>query len=669
MRVHKLLLIGLSGIAMLAQPETGRYIVELTDEPAAVLQAAQMRRQPGQRAGAISDSAEVRARRAAIRAGQQRMARAVAARGGRVVGSVDTALNALFVSMDPAAAENVRQLPGVLRVSKERVFSAKLDRVLALSKLPEAWAKIEGGSSAAGFGMRVAILDSGIDTGHPGFNDKGFTPPDGFPKVSGPNNEKYVSNKVIVVRSYEALAAGDGYGTDGVDMNGHGTNAACASACVLHAFNANGAKLLAGAAPGAFLGAYKVLGNDGSGSDAMILKGIDDAMKDGFDVLNLSLGSDIPSDPAGDSQVKALNAAVDAGYIVCVAAGNAGPDENTMNSPGTAEKVITVGSSSSDRAITAEGLKDLDPNRMSDFSSRGPNPGPGLKPDMVAVGDNFLTADSREKGGEAHTITQGTSFATPTVAGAAALLKAARPGLTAAQYQSILINSSSEIKLASGKQAPVRHQGAGRLDMAAALEMPLAFSPSSVKFGIGPATADVSRTITVTNLTPESVTLAFSVRSFDGVQAATIGGPASVELPSKGSTAVSLRFSGAGLAGGEYHGVLLVKNSKNNVEGRIPYWYGVRSQATAITMLEYKGGGTAGTVTELYARVVDGAGIDVPGAQISAVTDTAGAKIGPVLEVDGKPGVINIEVTLAPGENKVVLTSGAVSRTLTMTGN
>jgi hypothetical protein len=401
----------------------------------------------------------------------------------------------------------------------------------------------------------------------------------------------------------------------------------------------------------------------------MILKGIDDAMKDGFDVLNLSLGSDTPSDPAEDSQVKALNAAVDAGYIICVAAGNAGPDENTMNSPGTAEKVITVGSSSSDRELTAEGPKELDPNRLSSFSSRGPNLGPGLKPDMVAVGDNFVTADSREKGGEAHTITQGTSFATPTVAGAAALLKAARPGFTAAQYQSLLINSASEIKLADGKPAPVRHQGAGRLDMMAALDMPLAFSPTSVKFGVGGDTTDATREITITNLTEEQITLELAVRSFDDSPAARIDGPSKLDLPSKGSATVRLRFSASGLAGGEYQGVLLVKNSKGPVEGRVPFWYGVRSEAKGITMLEYKGEGSAGQVTELYARVVDGAGLDVPGATLTAATDTPGAEIGAIAQVEGKPGVINVEVKLAPGENTIVLTAGAVTRTLKMTGN
>jgi subtilisin family serine protease len=190
----------LCGFALSAQPISGRYIVEMTDAPASALQAALMKRQPGQRTRAVSQSPAILARRAVIAAAQQRMAQTIQARGGRVVGSVDTALNALFVQMDEAAAEILRRLPGVLRVSNDRVFRAKLDRVLALSKVPESWARLNGGADGAGSGIRIAILDSGIDTGHPGFNDANFTAPEGFPKVSGANNEKYATDKVTSVR-------------------------------------------------------------------------------------------------------------------------------------------------------------------------------------------------------------------------------------------------------------------------------------------------------------------------------------------------------------------------------------------------------------------------------------------------------------------------------------
>jgi subtilisin family serine protease len=653
----------LSVASLGAQTLPGRYIVELAGEPAASTQAEALRARPGRRTAELADAPEVVARRAAIGAAQQRTARAIQARGGRVLGAVDTALNALFVQIDDRQAGALARIPGVLRVSAERRVHARLDRVLALSKVPEAWQRI-GGAEKAGSGIRVAILDSGIDAGHPGFNPEGFTAPEGFPKVSSAANEKYVTAKVIVARSYEDLAGDEGYGTDGIDKNGHGTNAACAAACVIHAFNQAGAQI-AGAAPRAYLGAYKVLGNNGGGSEAAILKGIDDAMKDGFDVLNLSLGTDMPGDPDNDAQVKALNAAVDAGYIVAVAAGNAGPDENTINSPGTAAKVMTVGSSSSDRAVGAEGLEAIDPNRLSDFSSRGPNPGSALKPDLVAVGDNFLTAQTREKGGEAYTITQGTSFATPTVAGAAATLKGARPGLTAAQYQSLLVNSASPIVLAAGGPAPIRHQGAGRMNLDAALQLPVAFAPTSLKIGVGGDAADWSGEVTVTNVTDAPVTLTAAVQPFADTVGPVMSSPDTVELAGKESAVISLKFAGSGLAG-EHQGVIVVKNNRNEVEARVPYWYGVRSAAKAITLLEFKGEGS-GTIV-FGARVVDGAGIDVPDAELAVTTDTPGAAVSEVARLDGKPGVFGVALTLAAGENSFVFRSGEVSRTVTITG-
>ena len=105
MRYTRLLLFaGSVGLGIFAQPIADRYIVELMEEPAAVLQASLMQRSPGRRVADISGLPEVTARRAAIRASQQVMARAITARGGRVLGETDTALNALFVQMDDGAA-------------------------------------------------------------------------------------------------------------------------------------------------------------------------------------------------------------------------------------------------------------------------------------------------------------------------------------------------------------------------------------------------------------------------------------------------------------------------------------------------------------------------------------------------------------------------------------
>jgi minor extracellular serine protease Vpr len=106
---------------------------------------------------------------------------------------------------------------------------------------------------------------------------------------------------------------------------------------------------LSGIAPKAYLGNYNVFpGNVLSASSHDIAKAVDAAVADGMDVLNLSLGGTAKPD---DVLVNAVNAAVDAGVVVAIAAGNAGPGVGTVESPGIADKVITVGASTNPHFI------------------------------------------------------------------------------------------------------------------------------------------------------------------------------------------------------------------------------------------------------------------------------------------------------------------------------
>ena len=116
-----------------------------------------------------------------------------------------------------------------------------------------------------------------------------------------------------------------------LDDQGHGTH--CASIAA-----GNGA--LKGVAPEATLMAYKVLDSTGSGWDDDIIAGIEKAVLDGADVISISLGGG--GDP-DDAMSKAVDAAVDSGVVVAVAAGNEGPYNGTVGSPGCARKAITVG--------------------------------------------------------------------------------------------------------------------------------------------------------------------------------------------------------------------------------------------------------------------------------------------------------------------------------------
>ncbi|MBK9168610.1 MAG: S8 family serine peptidase [Bryobacterales bacterium] len=637
------------GVAQ-AQTISGRYILELAGEPAATYAA--------KRGGTRQAATE---RREALAAEQQQVRRAVMRLGGDVRDSVDTVFNGLFVRVSDDRLAELRQLPGVARVHPVRQVRARLDGALTIHKVPDAWGRV-GGYAQAGAGMKIAILDSGIDNTHPGF--AGDLPAlEGFPQVSGPQNQGLVNSKVIVARSYESLNEAN-YGTDARDFVGHGTNAAFAAAGV--GWEIRGITI-AGAAPAAYLGNYKVLGNTGGGSTESIIKGIDDAVKDGMDVINMSLGSDIPADPASDPQVAAVQAAVEAGVLVIAAAGNAGPDENTINSPGTAPLAITVGSSSNNRGIEGDQITPKDPRRVSDFSSRGPNFGPGLKPDVLATGDSFLTADSTLKNGEPWTVTQGTSFATPVVAGAAALLKAARPGLTPLTYRSLLINTAEPLVYANGQAAPIRFAGAGRLDMMAALQATTAVSPTAIKFGAGEGTVDLAQNLVMVNLGSSRANYTLTVNPFPGSQAQPVLSSGAFAINPGEAAAVQVRFSGTGLAEGEYQGRIVIRSDANQTAVTVPYWYAVSSTtASSITVLENPEGKDAqepAGETTFGLRLLDRSGVPVD--EPITVTALCG---GEVLELDrapeGVPGLTFVRAKTGdrPGASVFRVDGGGIRR-------
>lgn len=632
-----------------AQVIPNRYLVELAGEPAAV--AARGLRE---------------ARRAQVAAVQQPIRRIIEQRGGRVLASLDTVLNLLVVEGDEATAARLASAPAVLRVRRDRTYHARLDRVIPLMKVSDVWTRI-GGADKAGFGIGIAVLDTGIDAAHAGFKDSTLPALTGYPKFSSEANKAHTSSKVVVARSYEDLQADPaGYGEDARDVNSHGTNAAMAAAGVSHVSPRG---VISGVAPKAYLGNYKVLGNTGGGSTSGILKAIDDAVKDGFDVLNLSLGSDFAGEPNDDVQVKAVERAFAAGVIVVVAAGNAGPDANTIGSPATAPNCIAVGSSSSDRGLESVSSepKPIDPNRQSDFSSRGPNPGDGLKPDMSAIGDNFYTAVSGfMPDSTGYTITQGTSFAAPVVAGAAALLKAARPGLTAATYRSLLINSSRRMVLASGQTSPLRVTGAGVLDMDAAVRSNLAALPTSIKFGVGDGNPNFSKQVTLTNLGTAAQTVTLAVDSVSGTAPELSATSGTIEPGKTASFAVQL--TGAALAPGEYQGFVRITAGSGEVETRIPYWYAIASTTPAsITLLEAKSSGKTGSTVSFGVRVLDASGIALS-ASPNVTSQAGGGSVVSAARAEEYPNTFAVEVKLAAGENVFRIDAGVIQRDVTIVG-
>src|SRR5207244_5317865 len=142
-------------------------------------------------------------------------------------------------------------------------------------------------------------------------------------------------------------------GLDAQAIQDHGTHTAGIAAGVTgKTAVVNGVSIddMSGIAPGAWLGNYNVF--PGGVLDARsedILNAVDAAIEDGMDVLNLSLGGSFHGN--NDLLANGLDNAVDAGLVVAVAAGNSGPGQGTLESPGRARKVITVAASTNQHFV------------------------------------------------------------------------------------------------------------------------------------------------------------------------------------------------------------------------------------------------------------------------------------------------------------------------------
>jgi minor extracellular serine protease Vpr len=338
--VRALILILTLFSALSAQVVPGRFIVELTGEPVFAAKRNAADRQSSAKAGR-----EARAERlSAIRTEHSRVRANVERAGSRVAHELELVANALVVEGGDRAA--LARLPGVKAVHPVIRYKLMLDRAVGLQRVPEAWSAI-GGQGNAGTGIKIGIIDTGIDPAHPGFQDTSLPQLDGFPRVNASTDLNLSNRKVIVARNYgDGLSAGSAR-----DVDGHGSAVAMIAAGVT---NAGPRGDITGIAPKAYLGNYKVFPDDEEGAPLDgIIRAIEDAVADGMDVINLSLGVDLAERPETDILVMAVERATQAGAVVVIAAGNSGPDLNTIGSPGTAPSAITVGNSFNDRVFAA----------------------------------------------------------------------------------------------------------------------------------------------------------------------------------------------------------------------------------------------------------------------------------------------------------------------------
>lgn len=784
---------------LFAERLPGRYIVELNTES-----VSEHVMHSSSRGG--MHSAVAGAHRTRIRGEQQQLRVRLEQQQAVVLDTVDTVANAMFVQVSDAAAAQLANMPGVKRVVPVRMMHMLLDRAVALHRVTDVWNEI--GTDRAGSGIKIAIIDSGIDSTGPGFQDTSLTVPATYPRVNNDTDTAYTNNKIIVARSYVNLLPYRDPDSSARDHVGHGTALAMVAAGVR---NDGPLATITGVAPKAFLGNYKVFGTPGyndSASDDAILKAIDDAVSDGMDVINLSLGSDLSPRLSDDLDVQAVERASKAGVIMVVAAGNSGPDLNTISSPASAPSAIAVGATTSDRtfassvsvaglpafiaisgdgvtpsapvsapladvatldisglacsALPANSLKNyialilrgtcpfqiklnnaqnagamaaivyaaqdspqaihmsvgtatlpaemignadgvaikqslagspsstgtlqfalsavpITPNAITDFSAAGPNVDVSIKPDLMAVGaDIYVATQTLDSNGDmydpsGYILVDGTSFSTPLVAGAAALIKSARPGLTVDQYRSLLINTAAAIQPASGQTLSVQQTGGGLLDAAAALHSTVTAYPTSLSFGAGTSDAQVSRSIKITNVGQSDET--FSIVPIAGAG----GGSPSIEMNSfqlaaGASMDVPVVWNAGGLAAGTYEGVLAVTGT-SGTQTHIPYWYAVPSGVPArITVLDSITSGRRRSTQRdaVLFRVTDASGLTIADAKPQASAITGGGSIrGIVSHDDEVPGMFGVDVQMGPtaGQNVFVLQIGDVSVQVSITGS
>src|SRR5688572_5890304 len=243
--------------------------------------------------------------------------------------------NGLAVVLPRSQLERLVGLPGVARVYASLRYRPQLDRGPQQIGAPAVWGP---GLANAGQGIKIAIIDEGIDQTHPLFNPAGYQMPPGFPK----GQTAYTNAKVIAARAFPPARPAWKHASKPFDPEHsfHGMHVAGIAAG--NANTQSGGTRISGVAPRAYLGNYKALtiptdanvGLDGNSPE--LVAAIEAAVADGMDVINMSLGEP-EIEPSRDIVVQALAAAARAGVVAVVAAGNDFEDfgRGSVGSPGS----------------------------------------------------------------------------------------------------------------------------------------------------------------------------------------------------------------------------------------------------------------------------------------------------------------------------------------------
>lgn len=348
----------------------------------------------------------------------------------KVVREYKRSFNGFALKGNRSFTDAIKRMPHVISVTEDRKVKANDQYSNEVIKAPKVWSEV----GATGQGVVIGIIDTGIDYNHPDLGGG-------------------IGSNKKVIKGYDFINDDN----DPVDDHGHGTHVAGIAA-------ANGTTK--GVAPDAKLIAIKVLDQYGSGWDSQILAGIEYAMdpdgdpetNDAPDVVNMSLGR---APDANEPMSEAVNNAVQQGICFVISAGNS-YSYWTVGTPGIAEQAITV-AAIDNYEITAI------------FSSRGPvRDSYRLKPDIAAPGvsisSTYLNSEYRAF--------DGTSMASPHVAGVAALILDEHPEWTPADIKAAMMSTAK-----GSSPSTFLEIGAGIVDAYKAITTDIIMSPGSISYG------------------------------------------------------------------------------------------------------------------------------------------------------------------------------------------
>lgn len=290
-------------------------------------------------------------------------------------------INAAKATLDQDAVKELKNDPSVAYVEEDHVAHALAQTVPY--GIPQIKADKVQAQGYKGANVKVGVLDTGIAASHSDLNVVGGA----------------------------SFVSGESYNTDG---NGHGTHVAGTVAALDNSIG------VLGVAPNVSLYAIKVLNSSGSGTYSAIVSGIEWATANNLDVINMSLGG-----PSGSTALKqAVDKAYASGVVVVAAAGNSGTSgsSSTIGYPAKYDSVIAVGAVNSS-------------NQRASFSSVGP------ELDVVAPGVSIYSTYPSNT----YATLNGTSMASPHVAGAAALILSKSPTLSASQVRARLSSTATNL--------------------------------------------------------------------------------------------------------------------------------------------------------------------------------------------------------------------------------